>query len=94
MRTMAELIPGFEYRTIHDLRHTYASLLILGGTHSKVIQQHLGHSSTRVTDDIYGHLIEDASSQGRDAIEQLMADLNAQTLELVSDQTLTPQTAA
>ena len=42
--------------TIHDLRHTAASLLISEGAHPKAIQVHLGHSSIAVTMDRYGHL--------------------------------------
>jgi integrase len=41
---------------IHDLRHTCAALLIADGAHPKQIQMHLGHSSIRVTMDVYGHL--------------------------------------
>ena len=42
----------------HNLRHTYASLLIAQGKHPKNIQTQLGHSSIKVTMDIYGHLTE------------------------------------
>ncbi len=42
----------------HDLRHTYASLLIKQGEHPKYIQQQMGHSSIKVTLDTYGHLME------------------------------------
>jgi len=42
----------------HNLRHTYASLLIAQGEHPKYIQSQLGHSSINVTMDIYGHLME------------------------------------
>ncbi|MFZ3062687.1 MAG: tyrosine-type recombinase/integrase [Actinomycetota bacterium] len=41
----------------HDLRHTYASLLIAQGENLKFIQQQLGHSSAQVTLDRYGHLM-------------------------------------
>jgi site-specific recombinase XerD len=44
---------------IHDLRHTYAALLIAQGAHPKAIQAHLGHSSIQVTLDLYGHLCPD-----------------------------------
>ncbi len=40
----------------HDLRHSYASLLIQKGAHPKYIQEQMGHSSIQVTMDIYGHL--------------------------------------
>ena len=44
--------------TFHDLRHTHAALLIAQGEHPKVIQQHLGHASTKTTLDTYGHLFD------------------------------------
>src|SRR5947209_1511336 len=40
----------------HDLRHTYASLLIAQGAHPKYIQVQLGHASIQTTLDRYGHL--------------------------------------
>lgn len=42
----------------HNLRHTYASLLIAQGEHPKYIQSQMGHSSINVTMDIYGHLMD------------------------------------
>jgi hypothetical protein len=42
----------------HDLRHTFASLLIQQGTNVKYIQQQLGHSSISITLDVYSHLFE------------------------------------
>lgn len=51
----------------HDLRHTYASLLIDQGEHPKYIQNQLGHSSIIMTMDVYGHLMktvnQDAASK-------------------------------
>ena len=44
----------------HDLRHTYASLLIAQGAHPKYIQAQLGHASIQTTPDRYGHLMPDA----------------------------------
>jgi integrase len=40
----------------HDLRHTFASLLMQQGANPKYIQEQLGHGSIQVTMDIYGHL--------------------------------------
>lgn len=51
----------------HDLRHTYASLLIAQGAHPKLISEQLGHASVQITLDRYGHLMDqsygDASAQ-------------------------------
>src|SRR5215475_1227619 len=42
---------------LHDLRHTYASLLIAQGAHPKYIQVQMGHASIQTTLDRYGHLM-------------------------------------
>jgi integrase len=49
----AGLSEGLRY---HDLRHTYASLLIAEGAHPRAIMERLGHSSIQVTLGTYGHL--------------------------------------
>ena len=41
----------------HDLRHTYASLMIDQGESIKYIQTQLGHSSPMVTLNVYAHLM-------------------------------------
>lgn len=41
----------------HDLRHTYASLLIAADGHPRAIMERLGHSSITVTLNVYGHLL-------------------------------------
>jgi integrase len=47
----------------HDLRHTYASLLIEQGAHPKYIQEQMGHSSIQVTMDVYGHLFPSSNRE-------------------------------
>lgn len=42
---------------IHDLRHTFASILIAAAHNLKYIQNQMGHSSIKVTMDLYGHLM-------------------------------------
>ena len=46
----------------HDLRHTYAAILITMGENIKFIQKQLGHASLTVTMDTYGHLLPEASN--------------------------------
>jgi len=47
---------GIRQVRFHDLRHTFASLLIEQEAHPKYIQEQMGHSSIQVTMDTYGHL--------------------------------------
>ena len=56
--------------SIHALRHSHASQLIASGVPLKVISDRLGHSSIRVTADIYGHLIRDADEKAADLINE------------------------
>ena len=48
---------GLRRIRFHDLRHSYASLLIAQGENIKFIQSQLGHSSAKTTLDRYGHLM-------------------------------------
>lgn len=41
---------------LHDLRHSYASLLLQSGADLKVVSTALGHSSVAITADIYAHV--------------------------------------
>ena len=61
---------GVEGTTIHDLRHTAASLLIAAGADVKAVQVILGHSTATMTMDLYGHLFSEATWQ---AMERLPA---------------------
>ena len=45
---------------VHDMRHTYASIMLRQGVDIKRIQQILGHASPEVTLSTYSHLMEGA----------------------------------
>jgi integrase len=45
-----------EATRFHDLRHSYAALLIAEGAHPRAIMERLGHSTIQVTLGTYGHL--------------------------------------
>jgi integrase len=47
----------------HDLRHTYASLMISHGENIKYIQNQLGHSSPTVTLNVYAHLMKPTNQE-------------------------------
>jgi integrase len=60
--------------SIHDLRHTHASLLLAAGVDVKVIQERLGHSSAAITLGTYAHLMPNAHQR---AAERLQVFLQA-----------------
>ena len=47
---------GLTSITLHEARHTYASLLIAAGVSSKAVSTYMGHASITITLDRYGHL--------------------------------------
>jgi integrase len=54
-RTVAKL--GIPVITLHDLRHTHATLLLKAGVHVKVVSERLGHSSVAFTMNTYQHVL-------------------------------------
>ena len=60
---------GIERIRFHDLRHTYASLLIEQGENIKYIQNQLGHSSPTVTLDVYAHLMKPTNQESACKLE-------------------------
>lgn len=48
---------GLRKIRFHDLRHTYATLLIAQNENIKFIQSQLGHASIQTTIDRYGHIL-------------------------------------
>ena len=54
----------------HDLRHTYASLLIEQGENIKYIQSQLGHASPVVTLSVYAHLMNPINQEAPCRLEK------------------------
>jgi integrase len=43
--------------TLHEARHTFASLMIAAGVNAKALSTYMGHASITITLDRYGHLM-------------------------------------
>lgn len=69
---------GLPKLNFHCLRHTHASLLLMAASSSpditmKMISERLGHSSIRVTFDIYSHLMPGMQKDAVDKLEELLS---------------------
>jgi len=60
--------------TIHDLRHTAASLAVSAGANVKAIQRMLGHASAAMTLDVYADLFDDDLDAIADALDRQAAE--------------------
>jgi integrase len=58
----------------HDLRHTFASLLIGQGESLAYVKEQMGHYSIQVTVDIYGHLVPGGNRAAVDKLDVEVAE--------------------
>jgi len=63
---------GLERVRFHDLRHTFASLMLLRGGKPKVISEALGHASVAFTMDTYSHIIEGMQSDAMALLDEVL----------------------
>jgi integrase len=76
---------GLKGISFHSLRHTAASLLISQGTPITTVSGILGHASTQMTLDVYGHLYEDDAMTYMDRLgEKLFAGTDKERTNVIS----------
>jgi integrase len=63
---------GLQGVRFHDLRHTFASLMLLRGAKPKVISEALGHSSVAFTMDVYSHTIDGMQSDAMALLDEVL----------------------
>ncbi len=63
---------GLESVRFHDLRHTFASLMLLRGAKPKVISEALGHSSIAFTMDVYSHIIDGMQADAMALLDEVL----------------------
>lgn len=62
---------GLRYIRVHDLRHTFASLLIQNGESLAYVKDQMGHHSITITVDTYGHLVPGGNKAAVDRLDDL-----------------------
>ncbi|MBZ6003219.1 tyrosine-type recombinase/integrase [Leuconostoc gelidum subsp. aenigmaticum] len=50
----------------HDLRHSHASFLLYNDVSIEYVSKRLGHKNTRVTLDVYAHLLKEKEQSQRE----------------------------
>jgi integrase len=61
----------------HDLRHTFASLLIAGGANITFVSRQLGHTSSQITLGVYAHLLdrEEQERRTREMLQEMLGNV-------------------
>jgi integrase len=62
---------GIRRRRLHDTRHSFASILLMNGESPAYVKDQLGHSSIKMTVDIYGHWIPGSNRQAVNRLPSL-----------------------
>ena len=76
---------GLKGVRFHDLRHTFASLMLLRGAKPKVISEALGHSSVAFTMDVYSHIIEGMQEDAMALLDEVLpAGVNKNSVAFLS----------
>ena len=63
---------GLGHVRFHDLRHTFASLMLQRGAKPKVISEALGHASVGFTMDVYSHIIEGMQKDAMALLDEVL----------------------
>ncbi len=59
----------------HDLRHSFATMLLSNNVHAKIASETLGHSSIGITMDLYSHVLPSMQEGIVNVVEEKFADI-------------------
>ncbi len=64
---------GLQRITLHECRHTFASLMIAAGVNAKALSTYMGHAGISITLDRYGHLMPGSESQAAGMLDSYLS---------------------
>ena len=60
---------GLDRITLHECRHTFASLMIAAGVNAKALSVFMGHANISITLDRYGHLMPGSEAEAAQLLD-------------------------
>jgi integrase len=67
---------GLGRLTLHECRHTLASLMIEAGVNAKALSTYTGHANISITLDRYGHLMRGNESEAAGLLDAYLTGAN------------------
>jgi integrase len=64
---------GLDRITLHECRHTFASLMIEAGVNAKALAMYMGHANISFTFDRYGHLLPGNENETTNLLDEYLA---------------------
>lgn len=65
---------GVKVIRFHDLRHTAATLMLIGRVPAKVVSERLGHANLGITMDLYSHVTEGMQEQAAEVMGRMLGE--------------------
>jgi integrase len=62
--------------TLHECRHTFASLMIAAGVNAKALSTYMGHATISITLDRYGHLMPGSEDEAAGLLDSYLERAN------------------
>ena len=75
---------GLGHWSLHELRHSCASLMMAMEVPLEAVSEQMGHASIRVTKDVYGHLMPKSRAKAAEAMRSVLFDDDRATHPLAS----------
>ena len=60
---------GLPHMRLHDLRHTFGTLMMGAGVNSRIVAELMGHSSVGITLNVYSHVLQSMETEAIDRLE-------------------------
>jgi integrase len=81
--------------TLHECRHTFASLMIAAGVNAKALSTYMGHAAISITLDRYGHLMPGNEAEAAGLLDAYLAraDTKARLAQLADTTGTNPGTS-
>jgi integrase len=64
--------------SLHECRHTFASLMIAAGVNAKALSTYMGHATIAITLDRYGHLMPGNEGEAADLLDAYLERADSQ----------------
>jgi integrase len=77
-------IPTLPTLSVHELRHTCATLMLRAGIHPKIVSERLGHASVTITMEVYSHAVQTMQRDAADMVGSMLALVPAAQIEAQS----------
>lgn len=62
-----------ETTTLHDLRHSHATMLLRNNVHPKIVSERLGHSTIIITLDTYSHVLPTMQAEAAQITDHMLS---------------------